>query len=133
VIFTEDPFRSNTLLEAVHPLLKALLEVFFCEILQYISYSSIVVADYLKMSLWVVRDYQEEKKSHVNRYGERYGYRATAVFLDIKKLPHRQHTVTGRSVMIEKPSISNVCLNAQNPFHSCPSTSQQVWVPVQPW
>jgi hypothetical protein len=63
VIFTENPFRSNTLLEAVLPSLEALLEV-FCEVLQYISYSSLDVADYLKISSWVVLDCQEEE-SHM--------------------------------------------------------------------
>jgi hypothetical protein len=78
MIFTEDPLRSNTLLEAV-------LEVFFCEVLQYISYSSLDVADYLKMmSSWVVLDCREEKKSHGNRYGERCGCKTTAIFLEIK-------------------------------------------------
>jgi len=43
VIFTENPFRSDTLLEAVLPLLKALLEVFFYEVLQYINYSSLIM------------------------------------------------------------------------------------------
>jgi len=60
VTFTENPFRSNTLLEAILPPLEALLEVFFCEVLQYISYSSLDVADYLRMSSWVVLDCQEE-------------------------------------------------------------------------
>jgi hypothetical protein len=62
VIFKENPFRSNTLLETVLPPLEALLEVFFCEVLQCISYNSLDVADYLKMSSWVVLDCQEEKK-----------------------------------------------------------------------
>jgi len=88
MIFTEDHFRSNTLLEAVLPLLKALLEVFFYEVLQHISYSSFNVADYLKMSSWVVLDCQEEKKSYENRYGESCSCRTTAVFLGIKKVPH---------------------------------------------
>jgi hypothetical protein len=84
VIFTVDPFRSNTLLEAVLPPLEALLEVFFCKVLQYISYSPLDVADYLKMtSSWVVLDCQEAKKSHENRHGERCGCRTTAMLLDV--------------------------------------------------
>jgi hypothetical protein len=81
VIFTEDSFRSSTLLEAVLPPLEALLEVFFCEVLQYISYSSPDVADYLEMMYsWVVLDCREEKNSHGNRYGERCGCRTTSMF-----------------------------------------------------
>jgi hypothetical protein len=61
--FIEDPFTSNTLLEAVLPPLEALLEVFFCEVLQYINYSSLNVVYYLKMMpSWVVLDMWEEKK-----------------------------------------------------------------------
>jgi len=43
-----------------------------------------------------------KKYSHGNRYGKCCGCRTTATFLDIKKLPHRQHIVTGHIVMISE-------------------------------
>jgi hypothetical protein len=54
------PFGSNTLLELILPCLEVLLEVFFHEVLQSVSYSSQDVVNCpALMSSWVVCDLQE--------------------------------------------------------------------------
>jgi hypothetical protein len=110
------PFGSNIPLEAVLPPLEVFLEVFFCEVLQCSGYSS-ACCQYSQNDVLIgfLDPWEEEKVTWWQNWGI-WCCRTTAMFLSVKNSLRDRHCDRCIVGMMQKPSVGDVWLKAQNPF-----------------